>query len=434
MSAAAVFFLSSATFAAGSKSVAVFVEGADADAVAAEIQSVLPPELGSVDAKTFGDALRKAGQSAPMGNTLAVKGTLRDKIFARVQKALETTAADAAVLGRVRMGKLGKEVWIVWLSSSGSVEVDQAVSLKGDDHRADFGEALQTPANALVPPPSSSGSNTDPTLGGSGSSSGGGPDDSSSPGDEPKKDASSRTPHVAGSSLFSITAAFEVGGRNAAFTDAVSPNIRPYQVYGAPMVHVAGEVFPAATTGIPVLKNIGLAARFSMALGLSSNTTDKAASTGNTWYRFRGGLKWRFVPGSDSGPVLALTGDFGIDSFSFDDAGDLADSVPTVNYQYLRAGGEVYFPIGPVGIGFNGGYRGLLSVGETGDRFRDTSAMAFDAGALFVVGLPKGFDIRLAGEYTRVFYAFDPVLGDAYVAGGMTDEMFGARLGVGYVY
>lgn len=425
-------------FAADKKAVAVFVEGGDADSVAGELQGVLPPELGIVDSKTFADAMRKAGQSGPIGNVISVKGSMRDKVFGRVQKAMQSAGADAAILGRVRLGKTGKEVWVVWLSAGGDVQVDQSVSLRGDssERTAGMRSALEGPAKALLPAPSNPAQGSgggDGSAGGGGSS--GGDGDKDKGGDQEKPEpAGARTKHNAGTSLFAVSAAFEMGGRIVGFSDPITLNIRPYEVIGAPMIHVAGEVYPAAGTGIKVLKDVGLTGRFSMALGLSSSTADGTSSTGNTWLRFRGGLKWRFLPGDEKGPILALTGDFGMDTFSFDNAGALAASVPTVEYQYLRAGGEVRLPLGPVAFELGGGYRGLLGIGETGNRFTNPQALAFDAMAGFVVMLPAGFEARLSADYTRVFYAFAPVLGDAYVAGGMVDEMLGARVGVAYVY
>jgi uncharacterized membrane protein YgcG len=430
-----------AALAADGKSVAVFIEGGDAEAVAGEVRGALPAGLEIVDDKTFADAMRKNG-AGQLGNAIAVKGGMRDKILTRVQKAMEAVGADAAIVGRVRLGKAGKEVWLVWVSADGDVKVDQAVGLRGGSSQraADMHEALDGPAKALAPS-SSSPSSGGGDAGGSGGGSGGGGGDTGGgdQGDkdkdkEPEKPKGARTPHNLGTSIFSLAAAFEVGGRLVAFTDPITLNIRPYQVLGAPMIHVGGEVYPAATSGIVVLKDIGLTGRFSMALGLSSATENGSASTGNTWIRFRGGLKWRFLPGSDKGPILALTGDFGMDVFSFDNAGDLAGSVPSVEYQYLRAGGEVRVPIGPVAFELGGGYRGLLGIGETGTRFTNPQALAFDAFAGFAVTLPAGFELRLAAEYTRVVYSFTPELGDGYVAGGMVDEMLGARAGVAYVY
>ncbi len=413
--------------AAGAKSIAVVVEGGDADAVAGQIAGTLPTGISVIDDKTFADALRKAGQSGPFGNALMVKGGLRDKMLGRAQKAMETAGADAAILGRVRIGKLGKEVWIVWLSAGGDVTVDQAVSLRGssDDQRSALGSALSAPANALLPPPDSAGPS-------------GGPPPDETPRDAPPPEtpepASSRPAHLYATELFEASVAFEMGGRHMTFNDAISQNIRPYDVLGVPMIAASAAVYPAAGTGLPVLKNIGLAARFTMAVGLTSSTKAGQEAIGNTWIRFRAGLRWRFVPGSDKGPVLTLTGDYGMDTFSFDKAGALAASVPSVDYSYIRAGGEVRLPIGPLALELGGGYRGLLGVGATGDRFTDGSALAFDGFVGFAVPLPAGFELRLSGDYSRVFYAFHPVLGDAYVAGGAVDEMLGARLGVAYVY
>ena len=413
--------------AAGAKSVAILVEGADARAVTAEVQGVLPPEVGVVGAKDFDDALRKAGHRGPLGNPLTVKGALRDKILERVRKAIEATGAEAAVLGRVRIGRLGKEVWLVWLDKGGDVRVDQAVPLRGDasERREALRSVLDPPAKELVPPPEEPAAPL--------------PDAATEPEAAARetKDAapkSARTPHLPSTSIFSIAVAYELGGRHVTFQDAVTTNIRPYDILPASMIALAGEVYPAAPTGIQVLRDIGLTGRFSMALALSSSTKGGTEEIENTWIRGRGGLKWRFVPGSEEGPVLAVSGEFGLDQFTFEDAGPLAGEVPSVEYTYLRAGGEVRIPAGPVAFELGGGYRGLLGVGETGARFRASSAFAFDALVGFLVRLPAGFEVRLSGDYTRVFYAFAPELGDEYVAGGAVDEMLGARLGMAYVY
>lgn len=411
--------------AAGAKAVAVLVEGGDADAVQAVVASALPPELRVVDDKSFAEALRKAGQSGQIGNVLMAKGALRDKVLGRVQKAMETAGADAAVIGRVRIGKLGKEVWIVWLSANGDVAVDQAVSLRGssDEQRSGLKSAISGPANALVPPPESKGSE------------GPGPDVTPPPQvQEPLEKPDDRVKHVVATELFEVGVAFEMGGRHMTFSDPISQNIRPYDVLGVPMISASASVYPAAGTGIKVLKDIGIAGRFAMAFGLTSSTKSGQEAIGTSFLRFRAGLRWRFVPGSEKGPVLAITGDYGQDTFAFNNAGDLAGSVPTVEYSYLRAGGEVRLPIGPLALELGGGYRGLLGVGETGGRFRDGSALAFDGFVGFAVPLPAGIEARLSGDYTRVFYAFHPEIGDAYVAGGAVDEMLGARLGVAYVY
>lgn len=419
-----------AAVAAGAKAIAVVVEGGDADAVAGQVAGTLPPELRVIDDKTFAEALRKAGQSGPFGNALMVKGGLRDKMLARAQKAMETAGADAAILGRVRIGKLGKEVWIVWLSAGGDVAIDQAVSLRGtaDEQRAALKDALSSTAKALVPPPE--------TGGPGGPQIGPGPDEkpSDTPVPETPDPKSTRPPHLYATELFEVGIAFEMGGRHMTFNDAITQNIRPYDVLGVPMIAASGAVYPAAGTSIPVLKNIGVAARFAMAVGLTSSTKAGQEAISNTWLRFRAGLRWRFVPGTEKGPVLTLTGDYGMDTFTFDKAGPLEKSVPSVDYSYLRAGGEVRLPIGPLALELGGGYRGLLGVGAVGGRFTGASALAFDGFVGFAVPLPAGLEARLSGDYSRVFYAFQPIPGDEYVAGGAVDEMLGARLGVAYVY
>lgn len=285
--------------AAGAKAVAVLIEGGDSDAVAAELTKQLPSDLRVIDDKTFAEALRKAGHSGQFGNAIAVKGALRDKMLARAVKAIESTGADAAILGRVRIGKLGKEVWLVWLAANGDVTVDQSVSLRGsaDEQRSGLRAAISAPAAALLPAPETTGGGVTPPPQEM-------PRDQVDPEPSPGT-PSKRTPHLHSTELFEISASFELGGRHVAFTDPVTQNIRPYDVLGVPMIAVSGAVYPAAGTGIPVLKNIGVTGRFAAALGLTSSTKTGKEGIDTTWLRFRAGLRWRFVPGTERGPVLA---------------------------------------------------------------------------------------------------------------------------------
>ena len=52
------------------------------------------------------------------------------------------------------------------------------------------------------------------------------------------------------------------------------------------------------------------------------------------------------------------------------------------------------------------------------------------------IALPfaRAFEGRLSATYTRYFYTFHPIPGDAFVAGGALDEFFGITLGGVYAY
>ena len=46
----------------------------------------------------------------------------------------------------------------------------------------------------------------------------------------------------------------------------------------------------------------------------------------------------------------------------------------------------------------------------------------------------SGLEGRIVFDYERYFYAFQPIPGDAYVAGGALDQFFGVRLAVAYIF
>ena len=50
------------------------------------------------------------------------------------------------------------------------------------------------------------------------------------------------------------------------------------------------------------------------------------------------------------------------------------------------------------------------------------------------IKLTDGLEARLVAEYARFFYSFTPQVGDAYVAGGALDQIYGMRLGAAYAY
>jgi hypothetical protein len=227
--------------------------------------------------------------------------------------------------------------------------------------------------------------------------------------------------------------AFEIGGRSFEYKDALSPNTSSYSVFGVPMPSVGLEVYPAAGTKIPFVRDLGLTLRFAHAFGISSATEDETSvSTG--WTRIGGGLRARFRPGSPKGPVIGVSGGVDFLQFDFDANGAIADSVPSVTYVALRGGVDARIPFWRMALLLDVGYDGALSAGAVHDRFRESSLGGVDFGAGLALTLGAGFELRLRSHYTRYFYKFHPKLGDAYVAGGALDEFLGFGLGVAYAY
>ena len=426
-----VVLLATSAFAQ-SKSIVVYVEGPDAASARAPVLQVVPKTLGVVDPDAFSKALAQAGQRGPMGNQIAIARG-REKVLERVRKAIGAVGAEGAVIGRVRRTRSGgQEVWVLFVDPiPGDLAVDEAVPLEAGDRAAPFRAALGPSLDAVAPAetkkieapakPEASAATSEGT-------------DAAE--EEPAAEGD-RKPHDIGTALFVAGLAFEMGGRRFEYSDPLegSTNLRPYDVFGAPLAVVHGELYPLAGTSAPIARDLGLTVSFAHAFGLSSSTSG-GDPIGTNYNRFNAGLRLRIRTGDAGSPVLGVSGGFGLVSFTFDDPPpDIADSLPGVSYAVLRGGIDGRVPLGSVlalTAGFD--YLGALSAGDVYNRFTGPSIGGIAARAGFAVTVTEGIEMRLGAEYTRFFYAFEPEVGDAYVAGGALDELLALSLGAAYVY
>ncbi len=403
------------------KAIAVYVEGNEADAVRRAVLGIVPERLRVLDAAAFADALAKEGQRGSFG-TLLTQPRQRDKALAKLRKAAAAVGADAILTLRTKKSGAGGLVVVLLLveRSSSSLAVDQDVTLpSGDDARkAALRPVLESHLEELAGPKAIEKGTVAP------------PPALPLP---PKDEGPAREKNQVSTALLVASVAFEIGGRRFAYSDPYSANTRDYDVFGAPMPAVALEVYPAAGTKIPVLHDLGLTGSFARAFGISS-ATKSGTTLGTTWMRLGGGLRARFRPGSAAGPVIGLNGGIHFTSFDFDAPAALAASAPSVMYTSLRGGIDARIPFRRMALLLDAGYDGALSAGAVHERFTGASVGGLDFGAGFALLLASGFEARLTAHYTRYFYTFDPVPGDAYVAGGALDEFLGLGIGVAYAY
>jgi len=410
--------------------VVVYTEGARSAAVSDELKGGLPPSGDIVDNAEFKKALTKQGQKLPLGLTITLQSK-RGAIIAKIGKALEEMNADAAIIGFIRPKRpFGNEV-VILLIEKGKTEptIDKVVALGKDSTRADMQVALEPVTSTWT---AKSGPGTGD----------GKPDETKS--DEPKPDEPKppegedgewvRPKNVYGHEIFMINASFDIGGRFFGYSDPITTNLRDYSVFGAPGISARAEVFPLAPLGIVVLKDLGLTGEFRTQPGLSSETSDGTA-VDTSWLRFGAGLRFRLPVGDKDKPfVFGLKGGFVQDGFTLDATGPLATEAPSVKYNFMRVGLDARFPIGPVAITAFGGYLGAIDAGDVKDRFTDPSIGGIDVGGGLTVPIGLGFEARLQAEYVRWFYAFAPVVGDAFVAGGALDEYIHLEIGPQYVF
>ncbi|MBM4374174.1 MAG: hypothetical protein FJ095_03745 [Deltaproteobacteria bacterium] len=433
------------------KRLAVYIEGRSAAALTDQIAGVGPEGLEFIAGADFAKALRSAGLPALVGPMLQNKGA-RKTLLKGLQKAMMKVGADAVVIGREVPTGRKREFHVLYVLRGDAVpELDDKLDLGNGDaaQRKALEKALKELLSSLMPPPPPASSTK------------------SEPTEEPPAatSATERRKHVAGYEFVMGRVNFLVGGRWFNYSDAISKdNTRPYAVFGPPGVGVGLDVYPAATTRIVVLRDLGLTVDYSHHFALKSATPKApgvaAAEFAGTWNRLDVGLRYRLRLGAEEKPfVLGVYGGYGFENFTFDPQNDAATTiryeVPTVRYRHLRVGLDGWLPFGMFALVPRGSFQKVL--GTTLDasqvpgpgldgfaplpvddtvytRFRDASVLAISAGIDGVVVLPAGFEVRAGLDYSRYFSSFKPEIGDAFVAGGALDEFLLVKAGAAYRY
>jgi hypothetical protein len=231
-------------------------------------------------------------------------------------------------------------------------------------------------------------------------------------------------------SMLSVQAGLQLGGRRLAYNDQLTSNLRPYELFGAPLVALGVSIDPlAAKQGL--LGGVGVDASYARAFALSSESAD-GMSADTSWSRLDVGVHLTLGGAGQSTARLGL----GYTRIAFDVGPSMmgGDVMPSVDYQAMRAGGQLRVPSGKLALVLSGGYLMVMSAGGVGDSFDDADTAGLDLGAGIGWRLGGHLEARLDLGYTRIFYALNPSPGDLYVAGGALDELFVLGLGVAYAY
>jgi hypothetical protein len=187
----------------------------------------------------------------------------------------------------------------------------------------------------------------------------------------------------------------------------------------------SASVFPLDSTRIPVVRDLGIVGSVMGALAVTSQDSG-GARVGTTWQSFDVDLAERIAFGRFW--LAQIYGGYGGDDFQF--TGAPSDSsgatLPSVSYRFVRVGAEVRWTgLSPVAFTAGGSYLGVLDAGSMSQLFPRASV----GGAY---RLTRSWQASLEGAYTRMFYSFNPVPGDAEVAGGALDEQARVTAGVSY--
>src|SRR6478609_3570798 len=239
---------------------------------------------------------------------------------------------------------------------------------------------------------------------------------------------------AAGRSLVAVWVAGGVANRRFKYNDAVGYDLADYRLPVAPMATVGIEAYPAASSDIPVLRDLGIVAHVSRGFAFDSSTP-QGVSLETSWTRFGGELRERLIlPGPHRLEVGILVG-ADASYFGMTAKGTVPALLPAARTVALRFGFDARLRLAwRLSLLAGGAYLLTTSRGEIYEHFRDASVHGLDADFGFAVDLGAGFEARLAGRYTRYFASFKPVLGDRYVAGGALDEQWQGGLGIRYAH
>lgn len=432
------------------KSIGVYAEGPDAEEIRAAVVSAMPEGITVVDASKVKDAFGKAGLKAGLGKAFD-NPKQRDKILDKVRKAAQGGSIDAVLIARSSSVKGKSKVHFFLVEASGEgTSFDEEVSLpakskkkpKDSDaaRRKAIADAVTPPLEKLAPAASTGGSTPEETKK---------PEETEETpkeatddkekkeGDEEeeKEDATpagARPKHDVMHSLFEVSGGLDVGIRKFDYTDRVSKNLRGYSVSGAPGVFLGGELFPGAG-GSGVLRDIGLYVFYARSLFLKSAPSG-GEKIDSTWQRYDIGLRVRIRTGSEKSPMLGIDVGYGGESFTFASAGLLDTESPSVSYKFLRLGLDARFPIGGFAVLAGAAYLPMLGGGDVADRFTSTKLSGLDFRLGVAMKFAEAFEARLLGRYTRIGYSFSSRASDTFQAGGASDALMSAMLGVAYVF
>jgi hypothetical protein len=414
--------------------VAVIGAGTDGDALASVVASRLTSPATPADPDAFRGAL---GAAAFRALPLATKRHDKDaEMVARMRAAARSVHADRAIVIQVDRGRKGTvvHVWLVDAQGSGGALVDEDVRLGAGASLGDEADAAWNAVAGAFPPPqqpaeaSPAGATPAPVVP-SADLSGPKPPDAdmgatASPPPRPHD-------HTRAGAMALLGAALQGGSRHFAYVDRLTPTLRPYDLFVAPLVAVSGEIYPFSTSSTPVLVGLGATASYARAFGLASEESG-GTRVSTSWQAFALGLRERLPIGSVF--VMGIDAGYGDTSFAFDDPIQPAAQLPSVHYKVLRGGLDGRYVHGDLSLRAGAGYLHVLSTGDFAALFPRASLGGIDASLGISDQIAPAIELSLDLVYTRFFYDLSPQPGDPYVAGGALDEMATVSLGIAYLF
>jgi hypothetical protein len=414
--------------------VAVVGDGTDGDALASVLASRLTSPATPADPDAFRGAL---GVAAFRALPVAAKRHDKDvEMVARMRAAARSVHADRAIVVHVDKGRKGTvvHIWLVDAQGSGGAPVDEDVRLGAGASLGDEADAGWNALASALPPPqeptdaSPAGATPAPVVPSVDLSGPKPPDADTGAAASPPPRAHD---HTRAAAMALLGAALQGGSRHFAYVDRLTPTLRPYDLFVAPLVAVSGEIYPLTSSSTPVLNGLGATASYARAFGLASEESG-GTRVSTSWQTFALGLRERVPLGRAF--VLGIDAGYGDTSFAFDNPIQQAAQLPSVHYKLLRGGVDGRYVNGDLSLRAGAGYLDVLSTGDFAKLFPRASLGGIDASLGVSDQIAPAIELSLDLVYTRFFYNLSPQPGDAYVAGGALDEMATVSLGIAYLF
>jgi hypothetical protein len=418
----------------------ILVEGPESEVVAAAIAAHVPPAYSVDDPGPFRAALAQTG--ARTFASAAGNRARSNQLVIRMRAAAAEAHVDTAIVVAIRKGRRGAQphVWAVGdpalrtvvdrdlaasasaLAEAEKVSAAVAPALPEPVHAAHDDEAkhatapsMPAPADTVDPPAAAPVSLRAP--------------DSTPDADRPVDAAgSARHDFPRATSLLAVRASVEAGSRHFAYTERVTPSLRPYDLFAAPLASIHAEAYPMARSRVPLVNGLGVVGGYTRAFALASADAG-GTSVGTSWQAFDVAAHERVRVGASA--LLGVSVGYGGIDFRFDAPPTTAE-LPGVGYRFVRTGVDARGRLGAFSVFGAGNYLAVLSTGDIGQLFPREHVGGIEATLGGALQLSAAFELSVTADYSRFFHSMNPVPGDPNVAGGALDEI--ARLSLGLTY
>ena len=229
--------------------------------------------------------------------------------------------------------------------------------------------------------------------------------------------------------LLSLQAALGVGMRHFSYVDRVTPALRPYDLDAAPLASITATVYPLAFTRVPVVRDLGLSGEYAQAVGIPLPGLDgRPRGHQLADVRCRRCRTDSVDPQRDRARLCWLRGQR---LPVRPESGQRDAARRCVPLPACRRRRQLRIPVGVRRV-----RRRQLSRhprnGRHGAGLPERSVGGVEAHLGLSFALSPHWQASIGAAYTRFFYSFNPVPGDASVAGGALDEQTRALAAFAY--